>query len=405
MKIVKCILSLSLLALTAGSCKKSSFVAVNSDPNTLYKVDPADQFLAASTGCQDDFEYYYDVYRAINYWMQYSTNQTGNALGFMNPSSNFNERYGKIFYGRVGAYLADIPHLIANMSSDEQAKRVYQQSIAAIFEAYYAFYVSDINGSIPYSQAFQARYGGTLYPKYDRQQDLFDTLDLQIKNAVKTLETPQSATQTLYGAKDPFYGTAADQVKEWIGAGNALRLKIALRLMKQDPAKLQSIAAEVVADPNQMSANGDGWVLLVGPNFANATGNYNPIGFAASKPLIDFMSANADPRLRIFYTTNTAGNYLGSFPSPDDATNPANAALYKKAADTFSVIQPRLFAPNYAYTGGAQCRSPWYWQRVFPHPDLRRILLHQSGFGGEEYYNGQCGRLVYERRYRIHPIL
>ena len=169
---------------------------------------------------------------------------------------------------------------------------------------------------------------------------------------MKTLEASQSITQTLYGAKDPFYGTAADQVKEWIGAGNALRLKMALRLMKQDPAKLQSIASEVVADPNQMSQNSDGWVLIVGPNYANATGNYNPNGFAASKPLIDFMSANADPRLRIFYTTNTAGNYLGSFPSPDDATNPANAALYKKAADTFSVIQPRLFAPNYAYTGG-----------------------------------------------------
>jgi len=101
-----------------------------------------------------------------------------------------------------------------------------------------------------------------------------------------------------------------------------------------------------------MSQNSDGWVLIVGPNYANATGNYNPNGFAASKPLIDFMSAKADPRLRIFYTTNAAGNYLGSFPSPDDATNPANAALYKRAADTFSVIQPRLFAPNYAYTGG-----------------------------------------------------
>jgi hypothetical protein len=352
MKIVKCILSLAFLALTVGSCKKSSFVSVNSDPNTLYKVDPADQFLAAASGCQDDFEYYYDVYRALNYWLQYSTNQTGNALGFMNPSSNFNERYAKIFYGRVGSYLSDIPHLVANMTEDEQAKRVYQVSIAAIFKAYYAFYVSDINGSIPYSEAFQARYGGTLYPKYDRQQDLFDTLDLQIKNAVHTLETSQPVTQTLYDAKDPFYGTAADQVKEWIAAGNALRLKIALRLMKQDPAKLQAIATEVVADPNQMSDNSDGWVLLVGPNFANATGNYNPVGFAASKPLIDFMSAKGDPRLRIFYTTNTAGNYLGSFPSPDDATDPANAVLYSKAADTFSVIQPRLFAPNYAYTGG-----------------------------------------------------
>ena len=74
---------------------------------------------------------------------------------------------------------------------------VYEVAIAAIFKAYYAFYVSDINGSIPYSQAFQARYGGTLTPVYDPQQELFDTLDLQIKTAVKTLETSQGAEQIL----------------------------------------------------------------------------------------------------------------------------------------------------------------------------------------------------------------
>ena len=253
MKIIKNIIPFFIVCVIASSCKKDAFVKANIDPNVLYSVDPGDQFLAAASGSQDDFEYYYDVYRDLNAWMQYTTSEQGNALNFTGVGSNFNERYGKIFYGRVGPRLADIPVLVSKLPADQQAQRVYELAIAAIFKAYYAFYVSDINGSIPYSQAFQARYGGTLTPVYDPQQNLFDTLDAQIKAAVKTLETPQGATQILYGAKDPFFGAAADEAAEWAKAGNALRLKIGMRLMKRDPAKLAAIAADVLSDATQMS--------------------------------------------------------------------------------------------------------------------------------------------------------
>lgn len=36
-------------------------------------------------------------------------------------------------------------------------------------KAYYAWYVSDVNGSMPYLEAFQARYGGIKTPKYETQ--------------------------------------------------------------------------------------------------------------------------------------------------------------------------------------------------------------------------------------------
>lgn len=343
----------TLLIATAVSCKKSEFVNQNVDPNTLYTVNPKEQFFAAAVASENDFEYYYDVYRSMNLWMQYSTVSSGNSSGFINPGSHFDYRYTSVFYSSVGSDLSDIPHLIEQMSPEDQAKYVHLQAMTDVFKAYYAFYVSDINGSIPYSQAFQGRYGGILNPVYDPQQQLFDTLDLQIKNAVKTLETTQSIEQQLPGSKDPFFGNNTmmhpDEVLAWIKAGNALRLKIAMRLMKRDPGKLASIANEVLTDPNQMSSNNDGWVLMVGPNYANATGNYNPNGFAAARPTLDFMVANQDPRLSIYYTKNGAGNYVGSYPSPDDVAT--HAALYADP-DNFSMIQPRLFAPNYAYPSG-----------------------------------------------------
>ena len=90
------------------------------------------------------------------------------------------------------------------MSGDEQQTRIDEVSIASILKAYYAFYVSDINGSIPYTQAFQARYGGTLTPTYDAQKDLFDTLDLQIKTAVANLEANPSSFKSKWVQKIRF---------------------------------------------------------------------------------------------------------------------------------------------------------------------------------------------------------
>jgi hypothetical protein len=350
MKIIKNIIPFFIVCIIATSCKKDALVKANIDPNVLYSVDPGDQFLAAASGSQDDFEYFYDVYRDLNAWMQYTTSEQGNALNFTGVGSHFNYRYGA-FYGRVGPRLSDIPVLVSKLPADQQAQRVYEVSIAAIFKAYYAFYVSDINGSIPYSQAFQARYGGTLTPVYDPQQNLFDTLDAQIKTAVKTLETAQGSTQILYGNKDPFFGSAADEAAEWAKAGNALRLKIAMRLMKRDPAKLAAIATDVLSDANQMSSVADTWVLTVGSSFADANGNYNPTGFVASKPMIDFFTAHNDPRLRIFYRQNKDGQYVGSFTNPDISHLPQYAALYS-VADTLSPLQHRLFTPNYDENDG-----------------------------------------------------
>jgi hypothetical protein len=333
-------------AMLAVSCKKSAFVNANINPSTLTSVDPGAQFLYAAVHATNDFEAYYDYYRAIMPWMQMITNSAGNAENFTNQSGNFNYRYGN-FYGNVGLALADIPHLVAKMTSAEQAARADELAIAAIYKAYYAFYVSDINGSIPYSQAFEARYGGTLTPAYDQQQNLFDSLDLQVKTAVNTLETTNESGQVLYGGNDPFYGGAADQALAWEKAGNALRLKMAMRSLKRNPSGVATIVQEVLADTHQMSAYTDSWVLPVGNAFATSTSNYNPTGFLAAAPLVNFMNANSDPREPIFYRPNVHGIYFGSPTSPDTCTDAYWQNVYKNDADTFSAVQHRLFTPDF----------------------------------------------------------
>jgi len=97
MKLYKIITPFAMLFFFITSCKKEDFVNANIDPNVLYAVDPGDQFLAAASGSQDDFEYYYDVYRDEMPWLQYSTPEQGNGFNFTGVGNNFNYRYGKIF--------------------------------------------------------------------------------------------------------------------------------------------------------------------------------------------------------------------------------------------------------------------------------------------------------------------
>jgi len=348
MKLYKYLLVLSVPLVLGVSCKKSLYVKANEDPSTLTSVDPGDQFLYAASSFANSFEAYYDDYRSIMPWLQYSTGAAGNGSDFTTISGHFDYRYSN-YYTNVGLALADIPHLISNMTTAQQAARQYEAAIASIYMAYYTFYVSDINGSIPYSQAFQARYGGTFTPVYDTQQSIFDTLDTQIKNAVAVLESSPSTTQVLYNGNDPFYGGVA---LEWAKAGNALRLKIAMRQINLNPSVVKTIAASVLADANQMDTTTDSWVLYVGNAFAVQGGNFDPTGFLAPAPIINFMNATRDPREGIFYRPNGAGLYVGSPTDPDTCADAYWQAQYKASDTPISTLQHRLFTPNYNENDG-----------------------------------------------------
>ena len=378
----KIILGLTLAGVLATSCSDEDYVDANTNPDILNEVPPANQFLSATLSLHSqDFEAYYDLYRRIMPWMQYVTPQNGNGAAFTNNIDNFSNRYGRLYTG-VGDALYDIEKLVEKLPVEEQPQYTYMVSIARILRAYYAFYVSDIYGSIPYSDAWQARYGGTMQPTFDTQQTLFTKLDEQIEQAVTTLKSPQGITQVSLGNFDQYY---KGDVKSWVRAGNALRLKIAMRLYKRDPNKTQSVAQEVLADAaeNLMKSNSEGWVFKAAAGF-NSGGNWNPDALYATKPLVDFMWDHSDPRLDAFFSPNgysqerinqliadgqlPAGTdedrrYLGSFTSPDESAATANKKYYTRRfldvgettvqVDTLSLIQRRLFQPAFDEGNGA----------------------------------------------------
>jgi hypothetical protein len=89
-----------------GSCKKSAFVELNTNPNVLYTIKPEEQFLNSAIQAHgSDFEQFYDNFRRIMFWVQQSTANAGNGPVTLKTVGNFNYRYG-IFLSQpwVGTY-------------------------------------------------------------------------------------------------------------------------------------------------------------------------------------------------------------------------------------------------------------------------------------------------------------
>lgn len=349
MKINKIVFITAFIAATVSGCKKEKFVEVNTDPTILASIKPEEQFLnAAIRAHNSDFEAYYDYYRRMMPWMQMATGLTGNSKNFLNDVGNFNQRYS-VFFPQLGSILTDVQMIIDNMPAEEQAKRVHMRAIPDILKIYYAFYVSDINGSIPYNDAFKARYGGTLTPAYQSQQELFGLWDARLKEIVGILKSSPAVPQVSLGANDLYYN---GDVTKWIKAANALRLKMAMRQMKRDEQKVKTIFADVLADPVQMSSNEDSWVLYTNVAFNNG-GNWDPTGLRAPKPTVDYMWKNNDPRIGMFYQKN---NYT------EANLNAAKAAGIYPASTTWN---PRQYVGAHTSPDSTQGRySSWFVGKV-----------------------------------------
>ncbi len=376
----KNIITITAAVFLLWGCKKSSFVDANIDPTVVYDVNPQNQFLNGTKSIfGNDFEAYYETYRNIMPWLQLNTPTAGNLKNFTASSNPFS-RYDNLYGRGGGSQLYDVNVAISKLESPR--KESYQQlgAIARILLDYEAFYVSDIYGSIAYTEAFKGRYTLEFTVPFDSQQDVFSAIDQDLKSAIQDIKTAPSG-QFAIGNYDQFY--FGDATK-WVKAANALRLRMAMRIMKADNAKATSIMQDVFSSPasDLMSDNTDSWALKAPASYTSG-GNWNPDGLRAPRAMTTFMVNNADPRTRDFFTKNSYSKenfdlakaqgvlstdavfvdqrYVGSFASPDSSADAVVKLKYyttkqidkgsgKVNLDTLSNINPRIF--QVAFNGG-----------------------------------------------------
>lgn len=369
------------IATFASACTKN-FAEYNTDPEVSPTLPPEYMITSSQKAMVDrDFDWYYDNYGYLMRWMQFTVAfPAGNVAG-MFGAQNVNDYY-QAFYTNIGRNLVEIEKIVGKMPEADRGQYRNLIAIARIHKAFAAFRVSDVNGSIPYTEALRARETANFTPVYDSQEKLFATLDTELKGAVDSLVKP-AAGQISYGTYDMFYTNAATATANYAKTANVLRLKIAMRLLKRNAAKTKQIVDDVLASAGGVyTSNEEEWKFISGTNFARG-GNWGSQGnnsSAAGRNMLNFLRTHTDPRLRLFYKKNgmtkerfdyiklgggfpetavyNPERYVGLPVSPDAVSLPANVNLFgtktyslvfadgrkeNVTVDTLSQYQNRLF--------------------------------------------------------------
>ncbi|MFN3951440.1 MAG: SusD/RagB family nutrient-binding outer membrane lipoprotein [Thermaurantimonas sp.] len=99
--------------------------------------------------------------------------------------------------------------------------------VARVLMAYSLSILTTFWGDVPFSEALNRE---NIHPRFDRQEDIYSTLDQMLSRAIEDLQTNQSNFSP--STDDLFYGGNRTL---WIKAANALRARLALHTIKRNP--------------------------------------------------------------------------------------------------------------------------------------------------------------------------
>lgn len=198
-------------------------------------------------------------------------------------------------------------------SQMNEEKSAQYEGIAAaldVLTAYLGIHDTDICGDIPFTEAANARYGGTLTPKYDRVEDLYALWLTQLDNAIEVFGNADATDQVNLGTQDVIYN---GDWSKWAKLANSLKLKIAARLIFRDYDRATSIVTAVASASCGVLDGEEDDFLFHKANDNTSSSDYayhwnNTTlwygGVCGSQPWVEFLKDNEDPRVRFFFEKN-----------------------------------------------------------------------------------------------------
>jgi len=299
---IKRIFIITITALTllfGSSCEKVDFGNINQNPNQTTEPITSALLTNVLAGLSATIWDQGNVRTIAGYYSQY----------YSQTQYTDNSRYAKttvnidVFYA---AALNDL-QMIINYNSDDETKAKAaangsnnnQIAVARIVKAYTYWWLTDIWGNIPYSQALQGKGN----PAYDNQETIYKDLIKELKEAVGQFDAGPAATGDIL-----FSGN----ISKWKRFANSVRLLIALQMSKVDAnlaktefaSALSHSAGVIETNENNAAINFPGGV------YDNTFYNYYAVvqrdDEAVSKTLTDWLSSRNDPRINV-YGSSTIG--------------------------------------------------------------------------------------------------
>ena len=283
-------------ALFLGSCTADDLADYNTDPSVITKPDMRFLFTQglAKFLPSDYWDWWYD-FSAMSQYGQVTGGSNKNTMNMPDLSS------GNGSVGSTLTILREMDYQLSIMPEEEAAKYAQIRAMMQSLVVYMGIQDTDFYGSAPYSEAYKARYGGTLTPKYDTQKELFTQFYNELKEATDILVNGKDGVpQTSLGNQDFVYkGNAA----KWAKFANSLKLKLALRLMHVDKTWATQIAQEAASHAaGFMTDRADNFVYNQGSEWYYSKEDPQP-GYGNIN-LIQFLVDNKDPRVRFFFQKN-----------------------------------------------------------------------------------------------------
>ncbi|MFD0766524.1 SusD/RagB family nutrient-binding outer membrane lipoprotein [Mucilaginibacter lutimaris] len=358
--------------IAATSCKK--YLDVNNNPNAPIDATP-DLILPAALAQTAANNVVFNSYGA---WVG---GYQANAGGFGGFGSELTYNYSTA--NNNGLWSSSFSNLndYQTIINKSDATGVYKNynAIAKIMKAYNYLRLIDVYGDVPYSEALKGL--GNLTPKYDKAEDIYKDLFVQINEAIASLALPNNPTSTIksltspnsqridiFGGYDAAHTTFNDASFEsdgypnakWTELANTIKLKMLVRIRE-----VASLASTFNAEKAKLaSATFITYDVKAQPGYAAQGGKQNPAwnayaydanGTASQKITIPtFYSLGYYKGEKIFDRVRGAGITVSSYTAKIFNGSTVTAANQLGITDAFVPASPN---GTFWYVGSASGTS------------------------------------------------
>jgi len=316
------------------SCSERELNEIDTNPNAPADVPVRELIPAVTVGTP----YYVNGSELAWYSAVFSEQMAGTYLDMRsadrrtNINSQLAENGWKLIYTNVLQNLQTI--IDKGSAGGAEAGNWKYVGIAQVLFAYTMTTVTDLWGSVPYSEALDAE--NKIKPKYDSQQSIYLAMQKMLDEAIQNLRKESIDTP---GAEDLIYG---GDTELWVKAAWGLKARMYNRLSNTDPTGTANDALDCIDSSFQSTNENMFFDFWGGTDDAD---HQNPWyrqqvergQFSVSKTLYDMMNDMQDPRVSIFFTAAGSDFVPAQNGSADeDATGlnfskPSNEVIYENA--------------------------------------------------------------------------
>lgn len=334
------ITAVAALTMAASGC--SSFLDINTNPNSLTAATPDAILAQALSVTANNYTGGGTSYNSYSSWVAGYWGKSGVVSGYGEEITyNYSTSYYSGLFNNSYDNLNDY-QVIINQGATTYPRHA---AIARIMKVYNYLLLVDQYGDVPYTQALLG--ADNTRPAYDKAADIYRDFIVQLNGAITDINAAAAAGRAV-GAEDIVFG---GNMTRWKQFANSLKLRILLRESQTSDATLNTYVTQQMATL-QTSAATDGFIttdVVAQPGYAQNSGQQNPFfnrygytsaGSSATERqyqiptqfILDQYRLNNDPRLTQFYVpgkrrTGTAPDTVTRFEwigaRPGEASSPS----------------------------------------------------------------------------------